>query len=256
MKKISIKLILTLSLILVLASCGSTKKIVYLQDADKFTEATVFFKTKLEPDDKLSIIVSAQNPELTLPFNQPEIQVNYDVGKTQQNIKTFLIDNAGYINYPLVGKIKLAGLTKDEAVELIGSKIAEYFKTPPTINIEILNFKVFVLGEVKNPMPIEVTSNRITILEAITRAGDLTLFGKRENVLLIREVNGVKTFNRINLTNIAFVNSPYYYLMQNDVIIVEPNKTAINNAAVGANITLIVSAASIFTTLLFFLLKN
>ena len=155
-----------------------------------------------------------------------------------------------------VGKIKLAGLTKDEAVELIGSKIAEYFKTPPTINIEILNFKVFVLGEVKNPMPIEVTSNRITILEAITRAGDLTLFGKRENVLLIREVNGVKTFNRINLTNIAFVNSPFYYLMQNDVIIVEPNKTAINNAAVGANITLIVSATSIFTTLLFFLLKN
>ena len=100
------------------------------------------------------------------------------------------------------------------------------------------------------------SSNRITILEAITRAGDLTLFGKRENVLLIREVNGVKTFNRINLTNIAFVNSPFYYLMQNDVIIVEPNKTAINNAAVGANITLIVSAASIFTTLLFFLLKN
>lgn len=245
-----------ITILLILTSCTSSKKIIYMQDADKFKESMVFYKTKLEPDDKLSIIVSAQNPELTAPFNMPEIQTNYTEGKTQQNIKTFLIDNAGYINYPIVGKIKLAGLTKAEAIDLIIQKISEYFKSPPTVNLEIMNFKVSILGEVKNPMTIDVTSDRFTILEAITKVGDLTIYGKRENVLLIREVNGIKTFNRINLTNTDFINSPFYYLRQNDVIFVEPNKTAINNAAVGANISLVISSISIFTTLLFFLVKK
>ncbi|MBC7640972.1 MAG: polysaccharide biosynthesis/export family protein [Flavobacterium sp.] len=245
-----------ITIFLILTSCASSKKIIYVQDADKFKESLVFYKSKLEPDDKLSIIVSAQNPELTAPFNMPEIQTNYTDGKTQQNIKTFLIDNAGYINYPIVGKIKLAGLTKAEAIDLIVEKISEYFKSPPTVNLEIMNFKVSILGEVKNPMTIDITSDRFTILEALTKAGDLTIYGKRENVLLIREVNGIKTFNRINLTNTDFINSPFYYLMQNDVIFVEPNKTAINNSAVGANISLIISTVSIFTTLIFFLVKK
>ena len=170
----------------------------------------------------MSIIVSAQNPELTLPFNQPELQVNYDVGKSQQNIKTFLIDNAGYINYPLVGKIKLAGLTKDEAVELIGSKIAEYFKTPPTINIVILNFKVFVLGEVKNPLPThnekiliaqdvcdnyEALNQEIQELEAITKTfSGFEIVLKMKKIVYLQEAKTkIREKVNINFIEIFFI---------------------------------------------------
>lgn len=234
----------------------SSKKIIYMQGVDKFEGNVASFEPKLQPDDMLSIIVSAENPELTVPFNMPQIQVEYDVNKSQSSIKTYLIDSDGYINYPLIGHVKVAGLSKFEANELLVGKISGYFKTTPTVSLELLNFKISVLGEVKLPNVYDVKSDRITILEAISRAGDLTIFGKRENVLIIRELNGKKTFNRVNLTKPDFINSPFYYLKQNDIIIVEPNKTHINNGAVGANISTILTSASILITLLFYFIKK
>lgn len=245
-------------LILLTASCVSRKKIAYVNDIadNKVISNTLSYEVKLQPDDMLSIIVSAENPELTVPFNMPQIQINYALEGNQTGIKTYLIDNQGNIDYPVVGKIKMAGLTKTEANKAIVAKIGDYFKTPPSVNLTITNFKISVIGEVKLPSTYNVSGSRITIIEALSRAGDLTIFGSRKNVLIIRESNGQKTFNRVDLTDSKFIDSPYYYLAQNDVIYVEPNKTVANNSAIGANTSVIFSSLSILITLLILVLKK
>ena len=253
-KNIIIFFVLFFSLI----SCVSKKKIVYMNDIpnNKTIDNILSYEAKLQPDDMLSIIVSAENPELTIPFNMPQIQINYSVVGNQTSIKTYLIDYNGFIDYPVVGKIKMAGLTKSEANLEIVKKISEYFKTPPSVNLSIVNFKISVLGEVQRSGTFPITSNRITVLEALTMAGDLTIFGNRKNVLIIRESNGQKSFNRIDLTNSSFIESPYYYLTQNDVVYVEPNKTVVNNSAIGSNISVLLSVTSVFFSILVFLIKK
>jgi polysaccharide export outer membrane protein len=134
-------------------------------------------------------------------------------------------------------------------MQLLESKIAKYIKNP-IINIRLTNFKVSVQGEVTNPGAFSVSSDRITLIEAISMAKDLTIYGKRDNVLVIREVNGVKSYNRVDLTKADFINSPFYYLAQNDVVYVEPNKVRINGAAVGANTGVIISVTSLIITLI------
>ena len=222
----------------------------------KTLENSLLYEAKLQPDDMLSIVVSAENPELTVPFNMPQIQVNYSLGNSQANIKTYLIDNKGFIDYPVVGKIKMAGLTKSEANEAIVKKIAEYFKTAPSVNLTIVNFKVSVLGEIAHPGSFSISSNRITVLEALSLAGDLTIYGNRKSVLIIRESNNQKTFNRIDLTNSSFIESPFYYLSQNDVIYIEPNRTIVNNSAIGSNIGVLLASTSILFSLIVFLFKK
>lgn len=242
-----------LILVLVFVSCGSRKKIVYLQDIT--TNQTLSYATNydllLQPDDLLNIVVSAENIELTVPFNNSLLQVGSNNG-----IKGFLIDSEGYIDYPIVGKIKVGGLTKSNATIEIVKKIAPYFKSTPTINLSIINFKITVLGAVGKASTFNISGNRITLIEALTMAGDLTMMGKRNNILLIRETNGQKSFNRIDITNSSFINSPYYYLAQNDVIYVEPNKTSINNAAIETSVGSIISATSFLVTLYLLLFKK
>ena len=252
------KIIVSLLIVLFVTSCVPRKKIVYMNDIEnsKTTNNILTYEVKLQPDDLLSIIVSAENLELTIPFNMPQIQGNLGSAGSQANIKTYLIDNEGFIDYPVVGKIKLAGLTKAEANRAVVSKISDYFKMPPSVNLSITNFKISVIGEVKNPGSYPVTGTRITLIEALSIAGDLTIYGNRNNVLVIRETNGQKTFNRIDLTNSSFIDSPYYYLSQNDVVYVEPNKVIINNSAIGSNLSLAISASSVLLTILILVFKK
>lgn len=248
--------LIALFVVLFFSSCGSRKDIIYLQDVEN--DATINQALSYEPvikcDDMLSVIVAADQPDLTIPFNLPQIQGNYQVSDNQEGIKTYLVDAAGYIDFPVIGKVKLAGLTRTQAKNELEVKIKEYIKEP-SVNLRILNYKISVLGEVNKPNTYKIASERVTLLEAISMAGDMTIYGKRSNVLVIREVDGKKTFNRVDLTNKDFISSPFYYLNQNDVVMVEPNKTKINSSVIGPNITVTISAISLLTTIAIILFK-
>lgn len=237
-----------------LSSCVSRKKLVYVQDIEnkKSYESAVRYEPTLQPDDLLNIIVSAENPEVTIPFNLPQIQGNYQLNENQNNIKTYLIDNDGFIQYPVIGKVKLGGLTRSEAIALLVDKISFYIKNP-SVNMRILNFKISVLGQVARPGSYTIQSERVNFLEALSLAGDLALNGKRSNVLVIHEEEGKKTYNRIDLTKADILSLENYYLSQNDIIYVEPNKNAINSSAVGQNTTIYITGLTALFTLILLL---
>lgn len=239
-----------LLLLVAFVSCTPGAKITYLQnvDAKPPEEKALKYEPVLQPDDLLSIIVTSQNPESTIPFNLPQIQGNYDLGKSQTGVKTYLINNDGDIDFPVLGKVKLGGLIRTEANKKLEALVSEYIKNP-VINLRILNFKISVIGEVTRPGTFNIDSERITLLEALGKAGDLTIYGKRSDLLIIRENNGVKKYQRVDITNADFVSSPFYYLAQNDVVVVNPNKTKINASAVGPNTGVILSAVSILASL-------
>jgi polysaccharide export outer membrane protein len=250
------KLFLLVLILQAFNSCTSSSGIVYLQDAysSKPENKKVEYEPKLQPDDLLSIIVSAENPESTIPFNLPQIQGNYDTGANQYGVKSYLIDNDGKIDFPVLGKIQLGGLARREANNKMVLLIAEYVKNPG-VNLRILNFKFSVLGEVARPGTFTIDSERVTLLEALGKAGDLTIYGKRSDIMLIRENNGTKSYHKINITKADFVHSPYYYLSQNDVIVVNPNRTKINSSVVGPNTSVIMTSISLLITLLVVLFK-
>ena len=242
--------------LLTMLSCGSRKDLAYVQNVDSKDALTTLtsYEPILKNDDLLSIIISADDPEITYPFNIPQIQGNYKVSENQTGIKTYLIDSYGEIEFPVLGKIKLAGLSRKQAVEKITIRVKEYI-TNPTINLRILNFKFSVLGEVNSPGNYTIDSERITLFEALGKAGDLTIYGKRKNILLIREKDGVKTFHRIDITTSDFITTEYYYLTQNDVIVVELNKTKVNASAYGPNVPAIISAISVVLSILILLTR-
>jgi polysaccharide export outer membrane protein len=148
-----------------------------------------------------------------------------------------------------LGKLQVGGLSRSELMRLLETKISKYIKNP-IINIRLMNFKVSVQGEVTMPGTYPISSDRITLIEAISMAKDLTIYGRRDNVLIIRETNGVKSYNRVDITKADFIHSPFYYLAQNDVVYVEPSKTRINGAAVGANTGVIISVTSLLITVI------
>jgi polysaccharide export outer membrane protein len=237
-------------LAITLFSCASRKNIAYLQNVDsgKNSGELLNYEPRLQKDDLLSIIVSADQPEATYPFNMPQIQGNYQINENQDGIKTYLVDAYGDIKFPVIGQIHLGGLTRTEAVKKIETEVSQYI-TNPTVNLRILNYKVSVIGEVNHPGSIKIASERVTLLEALSQAGDLTIYGKRHNVLVIRETDGKRTFNRVDITKEDFVDSPYYYLSQNDVVVVEPNKTKVNASVIGPDVAAVISAMSILASI-------
>ncbi|MFN8275523.1 MAG: polysaccharide biosynthesis/export family protein [Flavobacteriaceae bacterium] len=239
--------------LLFLSSCVSRKKIVYLENIEQKDSYTVAKQeVKLQPDDLINIIISAENPEVTVPFNLPQIQGNYDINDKQSAIKTYLINTEGYIEYPVIGKIKLGGLYRSEAIALLRQKVSEYIKNP-TINLRILNYKISVLGEVVKPGSYTIQGERITVLEALSLAGDMTIYGRRNNVLVIHEEDGKKTYQRFDMTKSDMLDLKNYYLSQNDVVFVEQNKTRINNSAVGQNTTVMLSGLTVILSLILIL---
>ena len=230
---------------------------VYYQNIDGLSSAAQSnsYEIKIQPDDLLMIIVSADDPETAIPFNLSTISIptitntNLISFRGQESIQYYLVDTSGFIDFPVLGKLKVGGLSRSELMQLLEAKIAKYIKNP-IINIRLMNFKVSVQGEVTQPGTYPINSDRVTLIEAISMAKDLTIYGKRDNVLIIRELNGVKSYNRVDITKADFINSPFYYLAQNDVVYVEPNKTRINGAAVGANTGVIISVTSLVITLI------
>lgn len=246
---------LPIALVFLLFSCAQKKDLVYYQGIDAQTAALNghTYEIKIQQDDLLSIIVSAEDPEIAAPFNlstiiqQPTTNLNLAGG--QMTMQLYLVDAQGNIEFPVLGRLKVAGMTRTEVMQMLYNKIATYIKNP-IVNLRIANFKISVQGEVTAPGSYPVNSERITLVEALSMAGDLTIYGKRNNILIIRETNGVKTFNRVDITKPDFLNSPFYYLSQNDVVYVEPNKSRVNAAAVGPNTGVIISISSLLITLI------
>jgi polysaccharide export outer membrane protein len=239
---------------LFLFSCASRKDVVYYQNIDGLAnQKSNSYEIKLQPDDLLMVIVSAEDPEIAMPFNLKSISVQnpgrLDAVTGQQTMQLYLVDADGFIEFPVLGKIKVSGLSRSELLQMLQQKIGVYIKDP-IINLRIMNFKVSVQGEVNAPGTYTVDSERITLIEALSKAKDLTIYGKRNNILIIREIDGVKSYNRVDITKADFINSPFYYLAQNDVVYVEPNKNKINGAAVGPNTGVIISATSLLIALI------
>lgn len=215
-----------------LTSCISQKEVAYFQDEspetkNKVIDITNRYVPTIQPADILSIYVSSLNPEATNFFNPYAPAERISAVPTQPGqISTsvgYLVDTEGMVELPLLGKLKVAGLNTIQAREIIREKLKVYLKEP-TVNIRFLNYKVSVLGEVTRPSLFNVPNEQITLPEALSLAGDITIYGRRDNVLIIRETDGKREFARINLNNRDVFNSPYYYLHPNDVVYVEPGK--------------------------------
>lgn len=243
-------------ILVTLVSCTSPSKMVYLSSTGKL-DANVKFETTLQPDDQLLIIVSSENAEAASPYNLKTVafQGNSENILAQERNQAYVVDQDGNIEFPMLGTIKVGGLTRIEATNKIKDLLKNGHLSDPIVNVRLLNFKVSVLGEVANPGVFPISGERVTLVEALALAGDLTIYGKRNSILLIREKNGVKTYEKIDITKTDFINSPNYYLTQNDVVYVEPNKTRVNSSVIGPNLTVGISALSLVVTILALTIK-
>ena len=238
-------------------SCGSKQDIVYFQNVDSVgsSKAITQFNPTIKPDDMLTIVVSALDQDAVKPFNLATITFSGDgqqVNRATQ--QSYLVDANGNIEFPVLGSLKLAGLNRNQATTLLTDLLKEYIVNP-IVNIRTVNFKVTILGEVSSPGSFTIPNERITIIEALGLAGDMTIQAERKNVLVVREENGKKTYHRVDMTSEDVFNSPVYYLSQNDVIYVEPNNSRVKSSTVGPNTgatlgvitTLITAAAFVFS---------
>jgi polysaccharide export outer membrane protein len=223
---------------------------VYFQPSDiELQNAFESNTPKLMPGDILTISVTADDLRSVEPFNQITNYQNVIINNTNPFLPTYTINEEGEINFPKIGRIKLSGLTRLEAIELLQTKISQYVISPG-VQLTIKNFKITVMGEVVRPNIYTIEDDRITILEALGKAGDLTINGVRNNVLVIRETGGIKQEYRIDLTSREALNSPVYYLNQNDVVYVEPNGAKVQSAKYTQNNSLFISIASIIITVI------
>lgn len=244
---LKVKLLGLITSSFLILSCASKKEVVYFQDAQQF-ETLIdnggTFNTKFKVDDLVSIHVSTLDSEASAPFNlfrgageggiRPE-QVNY------------LVDKNGEIDFPVIGKLMIVGLSPSETRALLREKLADYLKNP-IINIRIQNFTVTILGAVNRPGTYNVNGEQITILEALGLAGDINIKGRRDNVMVIRDFDGTKVYNRINLNQKGALRSPVYYLTQNDVVYVEPNRSGKTESTLDQRASIAVSVLSLLIT--------
>ena len=256
MKKNVISLSIIVMMILMLGSCASSKKVAYFQNAvdGVVAQSEGLYDAKIMPKDILTITVSTTNPEAATPFNLTVSNTLNSTGQMYSGsgvLQTYLVDNDGEIDYPVVGTIKVAGLTKNECQELVKSKIKAFLaeEENPIVTVRMSSYRVTIIGEVRSPGVIPVGTEKMSILEALASAGDLTIYGKRDNVMLIREdANGQKTIHRLNLNDANIISSPYYYLQQNDIVYVEPNGVQAKNSAIGSSTTIWFSFVGIVTS--------
>lgn len=252
-KKSFRKFLLFTIILSTLASCVSKKEILYLQDIEKMAANSdpMFSTTAIQPNDILSINVTAFDMEAAAPFNliMPARTVQELTNPSTRELQGYLVSMEGTIEFPVLGTIKVAGLSRQELIEKMKKEIRVYIKDP-IVNVTISNYKVTILGEVMRPGTYNIPDERITILEALGKAGDLTIYGKRTNIILLREQDGVKTHSIIDITKSDFLNSPYYFLKQNDVIYVQPNSAQVNSAAYNRNSSVYISIASVLISLI------
>jgi|SRR5690554_770338 len=248
------KTIFYLFCLLLLASC-SKRNLAYFSDLegqDIYTEEVQKIASpKIKPDDVLEITVSSLNPEANSLFNIGTMPNVGNMGNASAYSATnnmgYLVDHEGYIEYPVLGRIRLGGLTKEEAQKKLREELSAFLKDP-IINIRFQNYRITVIGEVNRPSTFIMPSEKTSVLTALGMAGDMTVYGKRDNVLIIREEDGVRTMTRINLNEKDVLNSPYFYLQQNDIVYVEPVRS--KRPEYGNNLriaSIIISTISVLT---------
>ncbi|MGN0189187.1 MAG: polysaccharide biosynthesis/export family protein [Candidatus Cryptobacteroides sp.] len=224
-------------------SCSTYKNINYMQDlqADKETKMEINKGILIQPKDLISIIISSRSPEIASMFNLPIVAIqpaNSSTFTTSQSLLGYSVDNDGCITFPILGKIYVAGMNRWELAEKIKGMLVESdLVKDPVVTVSFMNFKVSVMGEVSAPGTYTIDGDKITILEALSLARDLTIFGRRDNVAVIREQNGVRTTFQVDLRSTDLFNSPAYYLQQNDIVYVTPNKVKAGQSTVNENTT-------------------
>ena len=243
---------------LLFASCASRESIVYYQDIDQQTRVVGTHNTLIQPDDLLMIIVSAQNPLAAEAYNLTTnltVDPNDQSGTARRQQQLYLVDSEGYIDFPVLGRLLIGGKTKEQVSDEMHALIAKDIKDA-VINIRLMNYKVTVMGEVNRPGVHKINSERITLPEALSLSGDLTKYGKRDNILITRETTNGITTQRVDLTSTDFMQSDYFYLKQNDIVYVEPNKTRVNSSGVGPNISIYLTVISLLLTTTALILSN
>jgi polysaccharide export outer membrane protein len=228
----------TLILALVtMSSCGSTKKVIYFPEVKDGTiqSTTVFPESIIQKNDILSITVSSLSAAADAPFNSP------NTSAAAGAIAGYLVNSEGSIQFPILGNMKAEGLTKNQLKDKITKALVDGKQlVDPIVTIRFANFRVTILGEVNHPTVVTVPNEKISLLEAIGLAGDLTIYGKRQNVMIIREEKEQKIIKRVDLNSAEIFTSPYYYLQSNDIVYVEPNKAKIASVSRSSQILPIV----------------
>lgn len=260
--KLTKSLFLPTLILLLLSSCGSQKDIAYMQDGEylKYTEQPPFlYDAHILPKDLLTITVHCSEPELAAPFNlNGSLQSPATTGSTGNTPQqTYLVDNNGDIDFPILGKLHLGGLTKGAAETVICERLKAFLKEEPIVNVRMVNYKFSVLGEVGKPNTFTVANEKVNVFEALAMAGDMTVYGLRDNVRLIREdADGHQHIITLDMNRADIVQSPYYYLQQNDILYVTPNKTKAKTADISTSTTIwfsvvgtLVSLASLIITI-------
>ncbi|MRZ27080.1 polysaccharide biosynthesis/export family protein, partial [Parabacteroides distasonis] len=236
-------------------ACQSYKKVPYLQDVEAVNQATqqeTLYDAKIMPKDLLTIVVSCTSPELAAPFNltiasPSNLSIQYTT--TQPVLQQYLVDNEGKISFPVLGALTVGGLTKKQAEQLIVDKLKPYMKENPIVTVRMVNYKISVIGEVARPGTFTISNEKVNLLEALAMAGDMTVYGLRDNVKLIREdANGKQQIVTLDLNNAETILSPYYWLQQNDIVYITRNKAKARNSDVGNSISLWFSATSILVS--------
>lgn len=255
------KILFTLAAILILSGCSSYERVTYVQNAGTPVSLVSQQKTKipdvlLKTGDLLTITINSTNPEAAMPFNLPLIPSgvgvkNYNIGSSSLSgsggsLQNYLVDVEGKIFFPIIGEVYVAGMTKTELSDLLQSRIyPAYLTEKPIVLIRFANFKVSVLGEVSRPGMLNINNERLSIFEAIAQAGDLTIYGRRDNVLLVRENEfGERVSLRLDLRDQRLINSEYYYLQQNDVLYVQPNPQKSRSTFIGVAESMSLSVVS------------
>ncbi|SFE03304.1 polysaccharide export outer membrane protein [Chitinophaga sp. CF118] len=242
------------------SSCVSTKSSVYFHDLPDTVMAPVAgnFEPVIQKNDILQITVSSMNVEDAVIYNTPSMANIGGASSSGPQAVGFLVSEQGFIQYPVLGQVKADGLTKSELTKYLHDQLEQRkLLVDPVVSIRFLNYRVTVLGEVTRPTVVNVGNEKITIMEALGLAGDITVFGKKENVLLIRDTDGVRTVKRLNLNSREIFSSPYYYLRSNDIVYVEPNKAKIAGSdRAKQTIPIILSSLSLMVIILDRLILN
>ena len=226
-------------MVVLLAACSAPKEVLYLQDISLIKEEAIdkSYEVIIHKDDLLAIIVNSKDHELALPFNMP--LVSYQIGGqnvSQQRLVGYLVNQDGNIDFPILGEIHVEGLTRMQVTELIKKRlIEEELIKDPIVTVQFLNFKVSVIGEVGRPGTFDISGDRITLLEALSMAGDLTIYGRRDRVAVIREKDGKRSILYHDLRSSDIFQSPCYYLQQNDIVYVEPNNAKTGQSRINSN---------------------
>ena len=240
------------------SSCSSYKNVPYMQDIEtvnNYGKVIPLYDAKIMPKDLLSITINTTDPQAAAPFNLT-VQTPMNAAltnintTTQPTLQQYLVNNKGEIDFPVIGRLKVGGLTKNEAEDLIRERLQPYLKETPIVTVRMANYKISVLGEVARPGTFTVSNEKVNVLEALAMAGDMTVYGVRTNVKLIREdADGKREIVQLDLTKSDLILSPYFYLRQNDILYVTPNQTKAKNSDIGTTTTTWISATSIMVSI-------